>query len=47
MNGRGVETAMAAASYEAAKAAWIARNPDAAPAKYEAAMRRIARKCGL
>jgi hypothetical protein len=38
---------MSLASYEAAKAAWIASHPDATPAEYEAAMRRIARECGV
>jgi hypothetical protein len=33
--------------YEAAKAAWIASHPDATRAEYEAAMRRIARECGV
>lgn len=34
-------------AYEAAKAAWIAAHPNATPAEYEAAMRRIARRLGL
>jgi hypothetical protein len=33
--------------YEVAKAAWVAAHPDATPAEYEAAMRRLARECGL
>jgi hypothetical protein len=33
---------MSLAAYEALKAAWIAVHPDATPAEYEAAMRRIA-----
>jgi hypothetical protein len=33
--------------YEAAKAAWVAAHPDTTPAEYEAAMRRLARECGL
>lgn len=31
--------------YESEKAAWIARNPSATPAQYDAAMARIARMC--
>ncbi len=34
-------------AYEARKAAWLAENPGATPAQYEAALRRIARECGL
>ena len=33
--------------YEAYKASWIARNPGATPAEYEAAIARIARFCGV
>jgi hypothetical protein len=33
--------------YERLKAAWIAANPSATPKQYEAAMREIARKCGV
>ena len=34
-------------AYEAAKAQWIAANPEATPAQYERAMRRLARRCGI
>ena len=34
-------------AYEAAKRAWIAANPNATPAQYDAAMRAIARRFGL
>ena len=33
--------------YEAEKAAWIARNPEATPAEYQAAMRAIAQRVGV
>lgn len=33
--------------YEAMKAAWIACHPDATPAEYQAAMKKIARECGV
>ena len=33
--------------YEAEKAAWIARNPDATPREYEQAMLAIAQRCGI
>ena len=35
------------AAYEAAKARWIAEHPDALPAEYSAAMRRLADECGI
>jgi len=35
------------ATYEAAKAAWIAAHPNATPAEYAAAMTVIARRLGL
>lgn len=34
-------------SYEAAKRAWIAANPNAAPEQYDAAMRAIADRLGI
>lgn len=34
-------------TYERLKAAWIAANPNASQAAYEAAMRDIARKAGV
>jgi hypothetical protein len=33
--------------YEAEKALWRARHPDATPTEYEHAMRAIARTCGV
>lgn len=39
--------ALGHASYERQKAAWIAANPEASPRDYEAAMRRIAKECGV
>jgi len=30
-----------------AKAAWAAANPEATPAEYQAAMRRISQECGV
>lgn len=35
------------AAYERMKADWILANPDATPQEYQAAMRRIARECGI
>jgi hypothetical protein len=35
------------ALYEAMKSAWIAFHPDATPAEYEAAMRKLAQECGI
>lgn len=34
-------------SYESAKREWLANNPSATQAQIEAAMRDIARKCGV
>ena len=39
--------ALGHASYDRQKAAWIAANPQASPRDYEAAMRRIAKDCGV
>jgi len=33
--------------YEWMKSAWISRNPEASPQQYEAAMRAIAKHCGV
>lgn len=33
--------------YEALKRRWIAAHPGATPREYEAAIRRIARRCGV
>lgn len=35
------------ASYERAKSEWIAKNPNATQAEYEAAMQALARKFGV
>lgn len=35
------------ALYEHMKATWVARHPDATPAQYEAAIRKIAQHCGV
>jgi hypothetical protein len=35
------------ARYDATKAAWIAQHPDATPAEYQAAVRAIAKACGI
>lgn len=35
------------ALYEAMKSAWIALHPDSTPAEYEAAMKRLAKECGI
>lgn len=35
------------ARYEASKAMWRGMHPDASPSEYEAAMRAIAKECGV
>jgi len=35
------------AAYERMKADWVRANPEATPQEYQAAMRRIARECGI
>jgi hypothetical protein len=35
------------ARYESLKAQWIRQNPKASPSQYEAAMRAIAKQCGV
>jgi hypothetical protein len=35
------------ARYDASKAIWVASHPAATPAEYEAAMRSIAKACGV
>jgi hypothetical protein len=34
-------------AYERAKADWVRAHPEASPQEYDAAMKRIARECGV